>query len=143
MDDPELVYAATAWPTNAAMIRDVAKLGYLRALDLVLDPTYGRGGWWRCWSPRQMSAGDLYEPLIYAPPGCEGFCTHPGLDFRTMSHVLPHDCFDAVAFDPPYVCPGGRGTSYQENYGMGTTAKRPEDVQSDIQDGLDECLRVV
>ena len=26
---------------------------------------------------------------------------------------------------------------------MGTTAKRPEDVQSDIQDGLDGCLRVV
>ena len=47
----DIVYACTAWPTNAAMIADVHRLGYLKDEDHILDPTYGRGRWWRVWRP--------------------------------------------------------------------------------------------
>lgn len=40
------VLAATAWKTNADLIVDCARLGYLRKEWITLDPTYGRGLWW-------------------------------------------------------------------------------------------------
>ena len=55
--------------------------------------------------------------------------------------------FDAVAFDPPYVCVGGRETTtirgMHDAYGMGDTPTTPQGVQDDINAGLVECFRVV
>lgn len=47
------VLAATRWATNADLIVDCVRLGYLRATDHVLDPTYEGGRWWTRFRPRR------------------------------------------------------------------------------------------
>ncbi len=51
MVDPGVIYAAQKWPTNAHMIVDAARLGYLRKDWWTLDPTYGLGNFWTLWQP--------------------------------------------------------------------------------------------
>ena len=125
----ELIYATMAWATNAQMIADVHRLGYLKDTDHVLDPTYGEGAWWRVWRPTFLTAR----------------VKTPNWDFRQMD--FDDETFDAVAFDPPYVSVGGRATSglngMHAAYGMDGTPLTPEGVQRDIHKGLDECYRVV
>jgi hypothetical protein len=125
--------AATEWPTNAAMIADCARLGYLKDTDFILDPTWGRGGWWRVWLPERNALG-LDRSF------------DPDWDFRKMDRFAD-ETFDAVAFDPPYVCVGGRATSgiqgMHDAYGMGDTPLTPALVQQDIDLGLLESFRVV
>lgn len=76
------------WRSNAELIaRGVVPLGFLRPQDRVLDPTYGKGVWWRDWQPNELICHDI-----------DG----DGVDFRQLPHG--DKCFDAVAFDPPYVC---------------------------------------
>ena len=135
----DLIYSATKWPTNAAMIADVHRLGYLKDTDVILDPTYGRGGWWRVWRPN----------LLYYVNRQEA----PWWDFRDMrlwydtERRLPDKTFDAVAFDPPYISVGGRASSgikqMHDAYGMNDTPTSPAGVQADIDAGLAECFRVV
>lgn len=45
------------WPTNADLIADVAKLGYLDGP--VLDTTYGEGTFWKMWRPNDLTACDI------------------------------------------------------------------------------------
>lgn len=123
------VMAAFAWPTNAHLIADVARLGFLRTTDHVLDPTYGRGKWWTLWRPEQLTTHDLRLD---------------GVDFRQLPE--PDATFDAVAFDPPYMAPGGRATStlpdFNDRYGTHTCARTPREQQDVINAGLKEILRV-
>lgn len=132
------VLAADSWPTNAALIRAVARLGYLREHDTVLDPTFGEGGWWKVWRPRNIVARNRAAD---------------GSDFRKLDD-LTDATFDAIAYDPPYVCPGGRDTStikpMHERYGMNerTATDDPEfgtpaELQQMIDDGLTEMWRLV
>lgn len=135
-----LVLAANRWATNAELIADVARLGYLRPDVLTLDPTYGDGKWWTEWQPSadMFCASDLYKgPLHY--------------NFRAMP--FPDGMFEQIAFDPPYVCPGGLKTSktkvMHEAYGMnsGDAAgqrdfKTPAELQTIINDGLTEMRRL-
>lgn len=134
-DAPGPVLAAHAWPTNGHLIADVARLGYLRRTDVVLDPTYGNGVWWSVWEP---------EHLVSHHRATDGS------DFRR----LPYDdaSFDAIAYDPPYVCPGGRKTSTTQNmhrrYGMDEGRDdplftTPAELQALIDDGLTEMVRLV
>lgn len=130
------VIAATAWPTNAELIADVARLGYLLDTDHVLDPTYENGVWWKQWRPEKLTT---HHRAV------------DGTDFRALPH--PAATFDAVAYDPPYVCPGGRATStvkaMHDRYGMneGGAAdpdfRTPAELQQIINDGLTEMVRVV
>jgi hypothetical protein len=128
-DDP--VLAASTWQTNAHLIEDVVRLGHLKKSDRVLDPTFGRGIWWKNWRPDDLVTHDKYAV--------------DGVDFR---HV-PHDDneFDAVAFDPPYVCTGGKDTSgikdLQNRYGIDRGPSTPAGVQELINAGLTEAKRVV
>jgi hypothetical protein len=127
----DLVHAATAWNSNADLIADCARLGYLNASWLTLDPTYGRGNWWSLWRPAQLTCHDIAQD---------------GVDFRRLPHG--DDSFEAIAFDPPYVCPGGRATSTTQEmhsrYGMnGTSFRTPAELQAIINDGLTEMRRVV
>src|SRR5205807_1337225 len=67
-------------------------------------------------------------------------------DFRALPE--PDGMFDVVAFDPPYVCPGGRKTStiraMHDAYGMnGDEFRTPAELQTIIDAGLKEMLRVV
>ena len=152
----DLVYSTTAWQTNAQMIADVHRLGYLKDEDKVLDPTFGLGAWWRVWAP-----GDgRRDPMTSMPnPGTgwvEGMTQDLKTwdserqemrtwDFRDMWFV--DEFFDAVAFDPPYVSVGGRSTSgikeMHAAYGMDGTPLSPVETQADMNAGLAECYRVV
>lgn len=130
-DGGELVMAATAWPNNGAMIADLARLGYLRRSDRVIDPTWGRGVWWRSWQPDELVRHDLYKL--------------DGVDFR---HLPWGDgTFTAAAWDPPYVTPGGRSTSsipdFHDRYGMGRSAATPAAQQAINDEGLAEVVRVL
>lgn len=122
------VLAATAWPTNAHMILDVVRLGYLTDSDFLLDPTYGKGKWWTRWREPDV-AHDLAT----------------GVDFRQLPEA--DGTFDSVAFDPPYVAMGGRKTTgipeFFESYGLTDAPKRPSELQEMNDAGLRECLRVV
>lgn len=149
------VLAAHAWPTNADLIADVARLGYLRAEWVTLDPTFGRGIWWKKWRPDELVAHDL---------------AIDGVDFRDLPYA--DDTFDAVAFDPPYIAPGGRATStlgairrgpvteridngrgpkrrtregsdFHDRYGLVDAPKTPAGVQELLEQGLAEVGRVV
>jgi SAM-dependent methyltransferase len=126
------VLAATNWATNADLIEDVARLGYLKPEDHVLDPTYGRGGWWKKWIPARLVAHDINPDLCY-PRGYS-------IDFRAM----PYDdaTFDVVAFDPPYKLNGTPTAEVDERYGVHVVAGRAERHQM-IRDGIVECLRVL
>jgi hypothetical protein len=127
----DIVYSATEWPTNAAMIKDVARLGYLRSEWHTLDATPGRLAWWRCWKP---------DDLV-----CRWWNDEDGWDFRHMDYA--NETFDAVVLDPPYVSVGGRETTtihtMHDAYGMGDAPTTPQGVQDDINAGLAECYRVV
>lgn len=127
LPSPPPVRAADHWVDNSALIADAASLGYLDGW--VLDPTYGRGLWWRQFRPAQFTICDIKT----------------GVDFTN----LPFDVqqFDAVAFDPPYVAKGGRDTSgigeMDDRYGLKDAPKTPPALQTLINQGVSECARVL
>jgi hypothetical protein len=124
------VLAADTWRTNGHLIADMAVLGYLKADDHVLDPTFGRGLWWTVWQPKALTVHDLRLD---------------GTDFRN----LPYDpgTFDAAVYDPPYVSVGGRKTTtipeLHDRFGLTDAPTTPAGVQQLINDGLTEVARVV
>lgn len=127
------VLAACNWPTNGDLIADVAVL-YMQPDDRVLDATYGRGLWWTKYRPELLVTNDIVH----------GRADH-AYDFRHLAPIWA-DCFDVVAYDPPYVCVGGRDTStipdFHDRYGLTTAPKSPRELQHLMQQGLDEMNRV-
>lgn len=126
------VRAATYWKSNAHLIQDCAeKLQYLWRDDYILDPTYGRGTWWKLWKPDRLKAHSRQKD--------------PSFDFRRLPYG--DNTFDAVAYDPPYVCKGGRETSgikeKDNRYGQDDAPATPALLQELINDGLTEMHRVV
>lgn len=130
------VLAAHRWVSNADLIAAVHELGYLRDEDHILDPTYALGTWWRTWRPARLTTHDR---------------RNDGTDFRHLPY--PDATFDAIAFDPPYVCPGGRKTStiqaMHDRYGMNEGGhvdpefRTPAELQQIINAGLTEMVRLV
>lgn len=130
------VLAASNWPTNGDLIADVARL-YLADLTVeqsVLDATYGRGLWWTKYQPPFLTTNDIVAGRA-----------HYQYDFR---HLPEHwaSSFDVVAYDPPYVCVGGRETSgikdMHDRYGLTDAPKSPIHLQGMMDDGLAEMQRV-
>ncbi len=125
-----LIMAAHRWPTNAHLIADCARLGYLREEWRTLDPTYGRGTWWNEWQPVELVAHDI---------------AIDGVDFRALPHADGE--FEAAVFDPPYMAPGGRKTStahdFNDRFGLHTTPATPALNQAVNNAGLVEVGRVV
>ncbi len=116
--------AAQYFNTNAELIEACQHLGYLRSSWLILDPTYGKGTFWRTWRPEGLIAHDLKLD---------------GVDFRDLPHPDGH--FDAVVFDPPYKL-NGTPSQPDERYGVdvqGTIAERHELIRR----GMTECARVL
>lgn len=131
-----VVLAAGTWPTNGDLIADVAfGLGYIDLEnDEVLDATYGRGLWWTKVRPRIFTTNDIVA-------GRAAF----QYDFRQLPEYWA-DAFDVVAYDPPYVCVGGRKTSgiadMHDRYGLTDAPTSPAALQHLIQQGVDEMARV-
>jgi hypothetical protein len=114
--------------TNADLLAAVAPL-YLTGS--VLDTTYGRGMWWRRFTPAPFAFHDL---------------ALDGVDFR----ALPHEAraFDAVCFDPPYVPRQGPNTAtqqkerdYRDRFGL-TESRSESELDALVRCGLAECARV-
>jgi SAM-dependent methyltransferase len=119
------VLAVHAWRNNAELIADCARLGYLRADWRTLDPTYGRGGFWKLWRPDDLVAHDLKLD---------------GVDFRALPHA--DASFDAVVLDPPYKLNGTPTAAVDERYGVDVVDTRRGRMQL-IIDGIDELARVL
>jgi hypothetical protein len=89
---------------NAALI---AAVGPLYLTGSVLDVTYGRGAWWKRYTPDPFVHHDLAQD---------------GIDFRD----LPYEdgSWDAVCFDPPYLpsrsmeTSTGRAVDHREAFGL-------------------------
>lgn len=116
---------------NAPLIAQAAKL-WVKPEDIVLDPTWGRGNFYKDWKPENLIAHDLY--------------TLDGVDYR----ALPEEdrSVDVVIFDPPYVTGGTVTTStipeMLDRYGTGASCPRsiPELFEMNRQ-GMAECARVL
>lgn len=114
------VLAAYLWRNNGYMIADVARVGWIKETDYVLDATYGSGLWWRVFTPEELIPfnGDFTQMHQFEGEGC-----------------------DVVAFDPPYVAPGGRTTTTIQamwrRYAMGRSKMTPERNQFLINDGIE------
>jgi hypothetical protein len=123
------ILGADVWRNNAELIDDVRRL-HIADDAVVLDVTYGRGIWWRRWTPANLTAHDLRLD---------------GVDFRCLPEM--NDSFDVVAFDPPYVMVGGRSTStlpdFNDRYGLHTTQRTPAELDALMAAGLAEAHRVV
>lgn len=115
------------WLTNAHMIADVARLGYLDGL--VFDATYGKfGGFWRRWRPDALVTNDLVHPAAHA------------WDYRSVP--LPDCSFDSVVFDPDYKL-SGTPASGETDVRYGTNRrKRRDDILDDLAAGAIECYRL-
>lgn len=131
------ILAASDWSTNAALIADVWTLHVVPRfgdMPAVLDPTYGRGLWW----PTVRQAYGVLDIVAHDLRG-------DGVDFRHLPH--PDASFDVVAFDPPYVCVGGRRTTtirdMHDRYGLTDTPSTPHALHDMNMAGLDEARRVI
>lgn len=129
MGEVHPVLAADHWPSNADLIASVVELGYIREDDFVLDPTYGKGLWWKYYRPQNLTTHDL---------------AIDGMDFRKLPRTYEKR-FDVIAFDPPYVSKGGRATSgipeFDARYGLELCPATPRDLQTLICDGMTELKR--
>jgi hypothetical protein len=122
---PETVQSVIHTPTNGALIAAVAQL-WIHDDDQVLDVTYGRGGWWTDYHPRHLAWHDR------------------SIDFRHQPE--PDNWSDVTAYDPPYICPGGRRTTgigdFYDRYGLFEVPETYDELLALIIDGLADCARV-
>lgn len=126
-----VIFAAYPWKSNADLILDCSRIGYIRRDDIVLDPTYGKGVWWKKFKPITLIRHDKY--------------VLDGIDFR---HLPEEDeSVHVVAFDPPYVSPGGRETTtipeFHDRFGMQTTPTDPAENVEMALAGIKEAHRVL
>lgn len=91
MGSKEPVLAIQKFPNNGYLIRECARLGYLKKSWLTLDPTYGYGTFWKIWKPRELVA-------------CDGNPAKSPIGFSVDFTDLPWPdlYFDASVFDGPY-----------------------------------------
>jgi hypothetical protein len=123
------ILAAHRWPSNAHLIADVARLGYLTTTDRILDPTWGLGTWWKLWQPDVLVGHDL-DPAK-APDGRSIDFTHTGYHPRS---------FDVVAFDPPYKLNGTSTEEVDARYGVHGDYKGWQAKHRLITVGLDHLV---
>jgi hypothetical protein len=123
--------ATDTWPTNAHLVEDCARLGYLRKEWVTLDPTYGLGTFWKRWRPDILVGTDIHASKSSVGDSVD--FTHLPYGDRT---------FDSVVFDPPYKLNGTPTESVDSRYGVHVPRTWQERMEL-ITDGLDECARVL
>lgn len=123
------VLRATYWKSNAELIEACFQLGHLREKWSTLDPTFGKGIWWKKRQPKRLTKHDLILD---------------NTDFRNLPYE--DQSFKQIAFDPPYVSIGGRKTSkikeFYERFGLMGAPTSPALLQQLINDGLTEMHRL-
>lgn len=125
-----VVLAARA-TKNADLVVDCVALGYLHADMHVLDPTFGRGRFWRRWHPHHLVGCDL-DPAR-SPLG-------HSIDFTELPYPRT---FDAVVLDPPYKLNGTGGSHpSDDDYGVANTV-RWQARHALICAGITEAARVL
>lgn len=123
------VLAAHRWPSNAHLIADVVALGYITDDDLVLDATYGKGGFWARYRPSRLVTLDINTVG-------EVRADNRHLPFRDRS-------FDVVVFDPPYKLNGTPALGdFDARYGIDHVT-RWQDRMRHIEDGVIDSRRVL
>lgn len=116
-----------AWQSNADLIAEVARLGYLDGR--VLDATYGRGTFWKNYRPADLWTNDR-----------DLGCANSSHDYRAFPPEWERS-FDAVVFDPDYKLNGTPALGdFDARYGIGGTVTR-EQRYAAILDGAEECYR--
>lgn len=118
--------------TNADLIATIAPI-YLDGHS-VLDVTYGKGAWWRRYTPDRFTCHDL---------------ALDGVDFRDLPEA--DNSVDVVCFDPPYVPCGSlpqviesshRSSAGAFRHAYGLQPMSHNDIETLFRDGLAECARV-
>lgn len=128
MTDTTPVVAVGTWRTNADLIADVARLGYLDGT--VLDVTYGLGRFWTTWRPQHLTGTDL-DPTKSLTGTSTDFTNLPFAD----------DSYDTVVIDPPYRLNGTPDRAYDPGYGI-SQPTRWQDRMDLILQGVTEACRV-
>lgn len=123
------ITAIGTWRDNAALIADVARLGYLDGH--VLDTTHGLGRFWTTWQPERLTAVDLDPTKSPSMPA--------GVDFTALPFA--DNSFDTAVIDPPYRFTGTADQPFDGAYGL-KAAIRWQDRMQLILDGVTECCRV-
>lgn len=134
--DSPLIFAASYWKSNAELILDVYKLGLIPDGARVLDPTHGKGVWWRKYRPANLTT--------YCRP-------QDGSDFRHLPEEP--ESFDVIAWDPPYVSTGGVKTStlpdFNDRYGLAEYEEdrrmfsSPAELQDLMNDGMSAMFKLL
>lgn len=109
------VKALAERPTNAHLIADLARVGYLRQDWLTCDPTYGEGVFWQIFRPDRLQASDL-DPLK-SPVG-------ESLDATDLPYAT--GIFQAFVIDGPYMLNGRPDPIVGARYGVHVPASREE-----------------
>lgn len=122
------IHAAQEWDTNAQMIEDLFRLDYLDRGASIMDATFGRGTFWKAFTPEHLTAHDIRQD---------------GVDFRS----LPEDdeTFDIVVFDPPYTHGGHNSDSvseFNDRFGQSIAPTTWPLLWELMAAGLRECARV-
>lgn len=121
------VLAVDLWHTNGHLIADIARLGYLQRELPTLDPTYGRGVFWRIWKPDTLVVHDLKLD---------------GVDFRRLPE--DNESFPQVVFDPPYKLNGTPVLGAQdERYGTDAPYESIYEDAHLMHQGFLQCVRVL
>ena len=135
-DRPPPVLAAGTWPTNAELIEECFRLGYLRADLPTLDLTYGRGIWWNRCRPAELVTNDIDAKRSDADHN---------EDFRATTWGT--GTWPQIAYDPPYAATGGKATSTVptmiHRFGRDIAPMSAEGTQLLINDGLEEVHRLL
>jgi hypothetical protein len=124
------ILSAHHWPSNAHLIADVAKLGYLDGR--VCDLTYGLGTFWKIWTPNGST-------FVASDIDVEKSPCRVSIDFR---HTPFNDGeFDVVVLDPPYRYNGKPDPTFDERYGTHVYT-RWQDRRQLIYEGTTEAARI-
>lgn len=117
------ILAAKRWNTNAHMIADAQKLGYVHGLTYDMTPGDAGGLWWReCIGLTKLMLNDEKADFTNLP--------------------FPDGTFDTVAFDPPYKLNGTKGLmKLSERYGVDipSSVRGRHDL---MKAGLREAVRI-
>jgi hypothetical protein len=129
-----MVLATYPWKTNADLIYDVWRLGYVKGV--VFDMTPGTDGlWWRRLSDHSGYAKGIKFIAM------NGLNDGPKRDFRRT--LYEDSTFDVVAYDPPYKLNGNpKGLAeLSERYGVDIPTKVDQRHEMMLM-GFFEALRI-